>query len=72
VEVKPDGSLAGLCGFETQQDRDEAEKGGVVLLAQLLGLLVTFIGESLALRLVHDVWSDAPFDVVDSGKEEKK
>jgi hypothetical protein len=28
--------------------------------AQLLGLLVTFIGEPLTLRLVRDAWPDAP------------
>jgi hypothetical protein len=60
VEVKADGTLAWPGGFDTQQDRDETEKGGVILLAQFLGLLVTFIGESLSLRLVRDVWPDAP------------
>ena len=30
----------------------------VALVAQLLGLLITFIGEPLTLRLVKDVWPD--------------
>ncbi|RPJ39958.1 MAG: hypothetical protein EHM27_08715 [Deltaproteobacteria bacterium] len=72
VEVKADGSLAELGSLATQHDRDEAEKGGVVLLAQLLGLLVTFIGVALTLRLVQDVWPDVPSDLMDPGKEKKQ
>ena len=49
-EVKSDGSLQGLNG--------EAAQSGAVLIAHLLGLMITFIGESLTLRLLHDVWLD--------------
>jgi len=48
--VKPDGSLEGL-GTEEQ----DAE-AGVTLIAQLLELLVTFIGEGLVMNLVLDSW----------------
>ena len=44
---------------------DEADGGAeaaVALSAQLLGLLVTFIGEPLTLRLVRESWPDASFD----------
>jgi hypothetical protein len=51
-EVKSDGSLEGLNG--------EAAQSGAVLIAQLIGLMMTFIGESLTLRLLHDVWLDLP------------
>ncbi len=71
VEVKENGSLEGLGTLHSQQDRDEAEKGGVILLAQLLGLLATFVGAALALRLVRDVWPDAPSEVT-KFKTEKK
>jgi hypothetical protein len=71
VEVKADGSLGGLGTLHTQQDGCEANKGGVVLLAQLLGLLVMFIGEALTLRLVGDVWPDAPFGVPNSEMEKR-
>jgi len=36
----------------------------------LLGLLVTFIGENLTVRLVRDVWPDAPVNDLDSVAEE--
>jgi hypothetical protein len=51
-EVQSDGSLQGLNGEEAQS--------GAVLIAQLIGLMITFIGESLTLRLLHDVWLDLP------------
>ena len=56
VHVKADGSFEGLDEFAAQVDPDEISEGRVVLLAQLLGLLVTSIGEDLTLRLVREVW----------------
>jgi hypothetical protein len=49
-EIKLDGSLEGLSG--------ETAQSGTVLIAHLIGLMITFIGESLTLRLLHDVWPD--------------
>ncbi len=51
--------------------RGQPPEGGVVLVAQLLGLLVTFIGEDLTLRTVREVWPKAPFDKSDPGKGRK-
>lgn len=48
--LKPDGSLDGL-GSE-----DQDVEAGVILIAQLLELLVTFIGEGLVMNLVLDSW----------------
>jgi hypothetical protein len=56
VQVKADGSLEVLDELEAQADPEELAKGSVVLVAQLLGLLVAFIGENLTLRLVREVW----------------
>jgi hypothetical protein len=56
VYVKADGSLEGLAELGAQADPEEIAEGRVVLLAQLLGLLVAFIGEGLTLRLARDVW----------------
>ena len=50
VQVKPDGSLEGL-GRE-----DQDTEAGVLLIAQLLELLVAFIGEALTMKLVLDSW----------------
>ena len=62
IHVKADGSLEGLEEAKSQLSESEIAEGEVVLVAQLIGLLITFIGEELTLRLVQDSWPDAPFD----------
>jgi hypothetical protein len=75
VHVKADGTLEGMEESSAQLDPDELFEGRVVLLAQLLGLLMAFIGESLTLRLVREVWPKALLDDLDfgnGGKNEKR
>jgi hypothetical protein len=71
VQVTPDGYLQGLGEFEPQIDKPQVGDGGVILIAQLLGLLRTLIGEALTLRLVQDAWPDAAFDDGSSGDGRK-
>jgi hypothetical protein len=52
VEVAADGSLQGLDDLEPQIDKDQAREAGVILIAQLIGLLLFFMGEGVTLRLV--------------------
>jgi hypothetical protein len=56
VQVKADGSLEGWDKPEAQVKPKELTESGVLLVAQLLGLLVAFIGDNLTLRMVRDVW----------------
>ena len=53
MQVVPDGSLKGLDELEPQIDKEHRDVGAI-LVAQLIGLLLTFIGEGLTLRLVQD------------------
>ena len=69
VRVKADDSLEALEELHAQLDPDEFFEGKVVLLAQLLGLLVAFIGEDLTLRLVREVWPQIPLNGLDSEKD---
>jgi hypothetical protein len=62
VQVATDGSLNGLDELAPQTNKGQARDGGAVLIAQLLGLLLTLIGEGSTLRLVQDVWPEAVFD----------
>jgi hypothetical protein len=52
VQVAADGSLQGLDDLEPQINMDQAREAGVILIAQLIGLLLFFMGEGLTLRLV--------------------
>jgi hypothetical protein len=71
VQVASDGSLKGLDELVAQADKKQARDEGAILIAQLIGLLLIFIGEGLTLRLVQDVWPEAAFDGRDSEKERK-
>jgi len=57
VQIKPDGSLEGL---NLLADQHHSAEAGVILIAKLLGLLIVFIGQSLTLKFVRDVWPDFP------------
>ena len=70
VRVRGDGSLEWPGADESQLDTKKIAAGEVALLAQLLGLLVTFIGESLTLLLVREIWPEAPYEGSDTGTEE--
>lgn len=58
LHIKSDGALEGLENDEltAKLDARAVANGEVLLVAQLLGLLVTFIGPALTLRLLHDIW----------------
>ena len=54
--INADGSIEGL-GPPVSEAAAEAYP---LLLAELLGLLVTFIGEQLTIQMVTDLWPDLP------------
>ena len=53
VQVTANGVLRGLGEVESQADEDG--EAGVNLIAQLLGLFLTFLGEATTLRLIEDL-----------------
>jgi hypothetical protein len=71
VQVGVDGSLKGFDGIEQSQEPGAPVQPGIVLVAHLLELLVTFIGQPLTLRLIRDKWPDASIDEVDLKTGEK-
>ncbi len=62
VQVRADGSVEGLDGIEQSKVTRAVGQAGIVLVAHLLQLLVTFIGAPLTLRLIRDKWPDAFMD----------
>jgi hypothetical protein len=71
VRAQADDSFEGLEELHAQLNPEEFSEGEVVLLAQLLGLLVAFIGEKLTVRLVREVWPRVPLDDLDFDKGNK-
>jgi hypothetical protein len=47
--------LRGLGEVESQTDADEDGEAGIILIAQLLGLFLTLLGEATTLRLIEDL-----------------
>jgi len=57
VKVKADGSLNGCEALAV-----DGPEGAIALIAHLLGLLETFVGEPSTRRLVRQAWPDASLD----------
>jgi hypothetical protein len=71
VQVSADGTLEGSETPHAQLKPAEFREGRVVLLAQLLGLLVAFIGPGLTSRLIGEIWPQLLADNVDFGNGDK-
>jgi hypothetical protein len=71
LRVDADGSLAGFSDVQQDAEAAEAARAGEVLVAEFLGLLVTFIGERLTLSLVREAWPDAPLEIMTLNAEDK-
>ncbi len=67
VQVTADGGCEELAPAEGQPDPEKIAEGRVAVLAQLLGLMVAFIGEGLTLRLLSEVWPGLSLDGLDLG-----
>jgi hypothetical protein len=72
VQVNADGVLEGLQPLHARLKPAEFREGRVVLLAQLLGLLVAFIGPGLTSRLVGEIWPQLAADNLDFGNGDKR
>ena len=55
VQLTASGGLLGLGEVESQTGADEDGEVGIILIAQLLGLFLTFLGEATTLRLIEDL-----------------
>jgi hypothetical protein len=55
VQIAANGGLRGLGEAESQTDADKDGEAGIILIAQLLGLFLAFLGEATTLRLIEDL-----------------
>jgi len=61
VKLSADGRLEGIEDLAADA-AIVSKEGATAITAHLLGLMATFIGESLTLRLVREAWPDLPLD----------
>lgn len=71
LRIGVDGSLELPAELEARVGAEEASRGGTVLIESLLELLVTFVGKTLTLRLVQDVWPKAALNGPECGEKEQ-
>jgi hypothetical protein len=69
ARVNSQGDMDGLDALGAAPDPKAFLEGRIVLLAQLLGLLVAFVGPALTSRLVGEIWPQVPLAERDFGKE---
>lgn len=62
LHVDGDGALQGWAERKARIGPDKSFNGDITLLAHLLGLLATFIGEDLTLRLLQELWPKLRLD----------
>lgn len=72
MQVTADGCISDLRSFDSQTHNDQDSEAGVILIAMLLRLLRTFIGEAVTLRLLKDIWPDVAFGDFRTGTGEKR
>lgn len=71
LKVNSEGALTGLEEIQPPMTIEALSLGRMELLAQMLGLLVAFIGENLTMRLVGDVWPKMPLHDLELVNEDK-
>ena len=67
LKLNDDGSFNHTAEMEARLATVDAARGAAEVVAQLLGLLITFIGEALTLRLIQDVWPKAALKNLKTG-----
>ncbi|MBP7513318.1 MAG: hypothetical protein KA791_02150 [Flavobacteriales bacterium] len=68
VKVLDDGSFGGLREARVKAEESEAERGESILVAQLIGLLIVFIGTPLTMQLLRQAWPHASIRSEDPGE----
>ncbi len=70
VVIEPDGSLVWRSDSAQVQDPDPLVSGCETLLARTMELLVIFLGETVTLRLLRNIWPELSQNGSNSGTEE--
>lgn len=65
LQIKADGSLEGAADLKVKLYPHTVNDAEVILVSQVLGLLVTFIGPALTQQLLLDIWPKMSGDIND-------
>ena len=68
TKVQAEGCV-NLSEIHPHLSAEEAAQAEIALVANILQLLCTFLGEALVLRILREIWPDAFFNEGESGKE---
>jgi len=71
LRIGADGSLERLADAEAKLSSSEVERGETALVAQLITLLFSFVGEALTMRLLQESWGEARAVDLDSRSKRK-
>jgi hypothetical protein len=71
LRVGEDGSLEGLVEAEAELSLSEVERGERVLVAQLITLFFSFLGEALTMRLLQEWWAEVRAQDLDPASKRK-
>jgi len=58
IHVTADGALVGPADLDAQVTPGNLDAGRIALLAQLLELLESFVGENMTIQLMSELWPD--------------
>jgi hypothetical protein len=70
VRIADDGSLEGFAEFAAGLQPAVAQSDGQTILAHLVDLLLMFIGETIVLRVILNVWTKVPVKAPGSDSED--
>ena len=74
ARVNENGTVEGWNDSDKHVDAENLALGSMIFLAQLLGLIVAFIGPHLTLQIANEVWPDIQLndlDFIDASNDEK-
>ena len=69
IHVEPILTLTGLAERVESEGAAEVFEGLELLLANIIGLLCTFIGDSLTMLLIRRIWPEVALETAGSGSE---
>jgi len=72
IHLNAEGALVGLRDASSEHEAAEIEAGCVSLVAQIVDLLMSLIGEGLTRRLLGAIWPELPLKKLKKGTEDSE